>query len=197
MNWELSIEHDSIFVIKPELLNEFKLFVNEWNCCVLPLPLKYNAQKELQEFIFNFWLLNESNQHEGILDPYKCMEFSIEMMAVNIVNQNDLYKGCIDESSSEERFLFSYYFGFLFLEKLLALMNIEGKIEYILQLRHEYFEAKAQGKSIPQAEEFFQIQAFGTKLIVEQFKNNESLNCLILKALSQVKESQEKKQFNT
>lgn len=195
MKWELSMEKDIIFVVKPELLNEFKLLMDEWNDYLLPTTLKYDAKKELQQFILHIWLLNECKQHECLLDPYKGIEFSIEITIIDFVKQNEFYNYFIDHASpsAEDRFLFSYYFGFLLLEKTIELMNLEGRIEEILAIRHAYFEAKAQQQPFSQEDNFFKIQAFGTKVIVEYFKNTDAMNILILKTLSQLKETKENK----
>ncbi len=192
MNWELSVEKDIIFVVKSELLNQFKLLMGEWKEYLLPTTLKYDAKIELQQFIFHIWLLNEYKQHECLLDPYKGIEFSVQMTIINFVNRNDLYNHFIKYSSKIDRFLFSYYFGYLLLEKFMELMNSDGRIEEILDIRHAYFEAKAQQQPYARAEEFLKIQAFGTKILIEYFKNIETMNSLILKALSQLKESKEK-----
>lgn len=194
MDWELSIEKDIIFVVKPKLLQQFNLLMNDWNEYLLPLSLKYEAAQVLQQYVFHIWLLSECKQHDCLLDPYKGIEYSIQMTTINVVNQNEQYQNFIDNSSSVDRFLFSYYFGFLILEKLLELMNLDNEVEEMLQIRNDYFEAKKQQQDYSQEEDFFKIQAFGTKIIVEHFKNIELMNSLILKAISQVKETKEIRQ---
>lgn len=193
MNWDPPMEMDIIFVVKPELLNQYKIIMEEWHDYLYPHTLKYNATKELQQFIYHIWLLNECKQHECLLDPYKGIEFSIEMTAINLVKRNELYNYFIDHSCAIDRLLFSYYFGYLLLERLMELLNIDGRIEEILDIRHAYFEAKAQQLPFPQAEDFFKIQAYGTKVLIEHFKNIDTMNSLIMKAISQLKESKEKK----